>query len=228
MDRATTTGPTMNKTLARVAGCLLAAVLSGTAFASPAEAPEAFPKAEAPSKAEAHKAEASSKAEAPAVKLDAPAPAPVKPVAVPTAAAEAQMSDAQASVRKYCMNIAAAATDARFGWQSKKLLEVETRIKARIAELDAKQAELKAWLDRREQVAKEAKENLVGIYAKMKPEMAAAQIGALNDDTAAAVLAALTPRQASAIFNEMTPPDRAAKLAGLLGNPSAGANEKKL
>ncbi len=47
------------------------------------------------------------------------------------------MSDAQASVRKYCVNIAAAATDARFTWQSKKLLEVETRIKARIAELDA-------------------------------------------------------------------------------------------
>ena len=206
----------MNKASARLArsGCLLVAVLSGTALASPAVAPEAQ-----------HNVEAA------AVKPEMPAaPIPAKPSATPsgTAAAEPPMTETQAGVRKYCMNIAAAATDARFAWQSKKLLEVETRIKARLAELDARQAELKSWLDHREQIAKEAKENLVGIYAKMKPETAAAQISALTDETAAAVLSALTPRQASAIFNEMTPPDRAAKLAGLLGNPLAAANEKKL
>ncbi|WP_158808121.1 MotE family protein [Beijerinckia sp. L45] len=126
------------------------------------------------------------------------------------------------------MNIAAAATDARFSWQSQKLSEVETRIKARIAELDAKQAELKSWLDRREAITKEAKETLVGIYAKMRPETAAAQIGALDDEMATAVLAALTPRQAGAIFNEITPPERAAKLAGMLASPTASSNDKKL
>ncbi len=182
------------------AGALLTTVLCRPALAT--EAPEATHKAET----------AAAKPEAPAVVA-----APVEP----------PMTEAQASVRKYCMNIAAAATDARFAWQSRKLLEVETRIKARVAELDAKQAELKAWLDHREQMAREARDNLVGIYGKMKPETAAAQISALNDETAAAVLAALTPRQASAIFNEMTPPDRAAKLAGLMSAPAA-ASDKKL
>ena len=211
MEQGSTAAFTMSRTSARLvrAGCLLAAVLSGAAFANPAEAPEA------------------PKAEAVAAKPVTSAAPGLAPASSGVAAAEPPMTETQAGVRKYCMNIAAAATDARFSWQSKKLLELETRIKARVTELDAKQAELKSWLDRRDQVAREAKENLVGIYSKMKPETAAAQISALSDETAAAVLAALTPRQASAIFNEMTPPDRAAKLAGLLGNPSA-ANEKKL
>ncbi len=235
MQRASTYAPTISKTASGIAwaGCLLAVALSSSTLAAATEAPEAGQRAEASAKvqAAAPKIEAAAKGEAAPDKPAAAAvdAAPVKPAGEPAVVArEPPMTEAQASVRKYCMNIAAAATDARFSWQSKKLLEVETRIKARIAELDSKQAELKAWFDRREQIAKAAKENLVGIYSKMKPETAAAQIGALNDDTAAAVLAALTPRQASAIFDEMTPPDRAAKLAGLLGNPLASANEKKL
>lgn len=159
-------------------------------------------------------------AKAPATKPSDP-PVVVKASEVPT-------GEAQAGVRKYCVNIAAAATDARFSWQSQKLLEVETRIKARIADLDAKQAELKGWIDRREAINKQAKETLVGIYAKMRPETAAAQIGALDDEMATAVLAALTPRQASAIFNEITPPERAAKLAEFLANPTISSNDKKL
>lgn len=159
--------------------------------------------------------------------VKAPLTKPAIAAAVPKVD-DPQQGEAQAGVRKYCVNIAAAATDARFSWQSKKLLEVETRIKARIADLDAKQVELKGWLDHREAIAKEAKETLVGIYAKMRPETAAAQIGALDDEMATAVLAALTPRQASAIFNEITPPERAAKLAGLLASPSASSNDKKL
>lgn len=133
-----------------------------------------------------------------------------------------------ANARKYCANITAAATDARFAWQSKKLLELETKIKTRIAELDAKEAELKSVLERREAFSKKARETLVGIYAKMNPESAAAQIGALDDEMATAVLSALTPRQASAIFDQITPAERAAKLAGLLANPLAPPADKKL
>ena len=171
-----------------------------------------------------------------------PAPATAQPAqsqaaqATPTQATPAKADqkvppaplagEAQASVQKYCANIAAAATDARFAWQSKKLLDLETRIKASVAELDARQAELKSWMEKREAISKQARDNLVGIYAKMKPETAAAQIGALDDDMAIAVLAALSPGKASAIFNEITPTERAAKLAGLLANPAAG--EKKL
>lgn len=133
-------------------------------------------------------------------------------------------------VKAYCANIAAAASDARVAWQTGKLNELEARIRGRIAELEAKTAELRAWVAKRDDMEKRAADKLVGIYAKMRPETAATQISTLDDDMAAAVLAGLNPRQASAIFNEFVP-ERAAKLAGLIaGGPSADKAEpgKKL
>ena len=129
-------------------------------------------------------------------------------------------------VKKYCANIAAAASDARFAWQTSKLKEVEVRIKARIQDLDAKEAELRTWIEKREAIAKQANEKLVGIYSKMRPETAAAQISTLDDEMAATVLAQLTPGKASAIFNEFVP-ERAAKLAGLIvAGPEKASAEK--
>jgi flagellar motility protein MotE (MotC chaperone) len=192
----------------------------GTPSPSPAKPAQGMPK---PGEA---KLDAKSDPAAP----NPPAPMPVKTVTAKTGNAgdDALTGEASANVRKYCTNIAAAATDARFAWQSKKLQELESQIQSRIAELDAKQAELKSLLDKHEAVAKQARETLVGIYSKMKPETAATQIGALDDDMATAVLAALSPRQASAIFDEITPPERAAKLAGMLANPLAPPANKKL
>ena len=99
-------------------------------------------------------------------------------------------------VKSYCTNIAAAATDARFAWQTIKLKQLEDRIKDRVKDLDAKEAELRGWIDKRAQIEKEAGEKLVGIYTKMKPETAATQIGNLDDTMAAAVLGQMNPRQA--------------------------------
>lgn len=128
-------------------------------------------------------------------------------------------------IRKYCSNIAAAATDARFAWRTARLNDVETRVKAKIKELDAKSAELRDWIEKREAIEKKASEKLVGIYAKMRPETAATQLSNLDDDMAAAVLSQLSPRQASAIFNEIVP-ERAAKLAGMIAATSP--SDKKL
>lgn len=136
--------------------------------------------------------------------------------------------DAGASpdIRSYCTNIAAAATDARFAWQTARLKDLETRLQARTRELDAKTAELKGWIEKRGALEKEASEKLVGIYGKMRPETAATQINTLPDDMAAAVLSQMNPRQASAIFNEI-PSDRAAKLAVMIaGQPQP--DDKKL
>ena len=130
-----------------------------------------------------------------------------------------------ADIRKYCTNIAVVASDARFAYQTGRLTEVEGRIKARIAELDAKTAELRGWIERREAIEKKASEKLVGIYAKMRPETAATQIGMLDDDMAAAVLAQLTPGKASAIFNEIVP-ERAGKLAGIIAGTAPPADKK--
>lgn len=144
--------------------------------------------------------------------------------AAPTAVEPTVVSD----VRRYCTSIAAAATDSRFAWQTTRLNELEIRVKARIKDLDAKEIELRAWIEKREALERKAAERLVGIYAKMRPETAAVQISSLDDDMAAAVLGQLNPRQASAIFNEINP-ERAAKLAGLIAaNPAANPEGKRL
>ena len=127
-------------------------------------------------------------------------------------------------IKAYCANIAVAASDARIAWNTGKLNELETRIKARIRDLDAKTAELRGWVEKRQDIEKRANEKLVGIYAKMRPETAATQISSLDDDMAAAILAGLNPRQASAIFNEIVP-ERAAKLAGLIAASTPAARE---
>lgn len=128
-------------------------------------------------------------------------------------------------VRKYCASVATAANEARFSWQTAKLNELEGRIKDKIKELEAKQAELRTWVEKRQDIEKKAGEKLVDIYGKMRPETAASQIASLDDDMAAAVLSKLGPRQASAIFNEI-PADKAAKLAGIIAGTSPA--DKKL
>lgn len=143
------------------------------------------------------------------------------PPASPASAAPVPLTEAQ----KYCQNIAAAAADARFAWQAKKLGELEGQIATRTGELEAKQAEVKAVLDRYDDAMRRAKATLVDIYAKMKPETAATQLSMLDDEAAAAILSQLTPQKASAILNEISP-DRAAKIvttiSGLVPPPQAG------
>ena len=130
-------------------------------------------------------------------------------------------------VRTYCQNIAGAAADARFAWQTQKLENLETRVKATVGELEAKTAELRTWVAKREDIERKAGEKLVGIYSKMRPETAATQIATLDDAMAAAVLGQLTPGKASAIFNEIVP-ERAAKLAALIAGTTPPTDEKKL
>ncbi len=132
-----------------------------------------------------------------------------------TEAAPAGATDTTSEVRRYCTNVAVAAGDARFAWQTQKLAEIEGRIKAHVQDLEARTVELRGWMAKREMVEKQANERLVGIYAKMRPETAATQIAGLDDDMAAAVLSQLNPGKASAIFNELVP-ERATKLAALI------------
>lgn len=125
--------------------------------------------------------------------------------------AAAQESD----VARFCSNITDQALDARVAWQQKELEATETKLKQRIAELEAKRAEYEEWLKLREDFLKKAEENVVEIYSRMNPEAAAQQIASMADDTAAAVLAKLKVRVASSILNEMEPA-RGAHLADTL------------
>lgn len=139
------------------------------------------------------------------------------------------------SAREYCLNIADAAADARFAWQKKTLADIEQEIAKRVALLEAKTAEYQRWLARRDEFSKKAHDSVVTIYARMKPDAAAAQLVAMDEETAAAVLTKLDPRNAGAILNEMDP-TQAARLTATIGGAAnvnlpgrskAQAGEKK-
>lgn len=105
----------------------------------------------------------------------------------------------------YCASIADAAADARFAWQKQTLNEMEQELERRIVVLEERTAEYREWLARRDAFVEKARESLVHIYAGMRPDAAASQLAAMDQETAAAVLTKLKPRVASGILNEMAP-----------------------
>jgi flagellar motility protein MotE (MotC chaperone) len=106
---------------------------------------------------------------------------------------------------EYCANIANPAADARFSWQKKVLAGMEQEIAQRVAVLEEKTAELQKWLARRDEFSKKANDTLLRIYSRMRPDAAAVQLAALDEETAASLLVRLEPRTASLILNEMEP-----------------------
>jgi flagellar motility protein MotE (MotC chaperone) len=115
----------------------------------------------------------------------------------------------------YCASVADAAADARIAWQKAKLAEIEREIAKRIAALEAKTAEYKSWLQRRDEFLKRANTALVQIYTQMEPDAAALQLVSMDEETAAALLTKLDPQNASAILNEMQA-DKAARLTATI------------
>src|SRR5438552_16656940 len=88
---------------------------------------------------------------------------------------------------------------------------------------------------RSDEFIKKARESLVLIYARMRPDAAAMQLVAMDEETASAVLLKLDANVASKILNEMEPA-QAARLTTIIsgaakiapaGGPQAGPQEKK-
>jgi flagellar motility protein MotE (MotC chaperone) len=131
-----------------------------------------------------------------------------------------ERGDTASDAERFCANIVDAANDARFAWEAKTLKDLKTEVEAATAALEAKRGELQDLLTRREESQKLAEQIVVDIYARMRPEAAAAQLAALDERTAAAVLIKLNSRTAGAILAEMEVP-RAVSLAQLI----AGAGE---
>jgi len=180
----------------------------------------------------------------PAICLESPSPQmPAKPVAAanppkpePAKPSDVKASDVKPSVAKadakppapakaipvdiqqFCANNISAASDARIAWQAAKLTELEAQVKKRIADLDAKRAEYVEWLKRRDEAMRKVQDDVVEIYAHMRPEAAALQLAAMDDTLAAALLAKFNARVASAILNEMEPA-RAARLTNAMIGP---------
>ncbi|HEU0063115.1 MAG TPA: MotE family protein, partial [Hyphomicrobiaceae bacterium] len=127
-------------------------------------------------------------------------------------------------VRQYCVNVADATADARYAWQKKTLADLEQELDKRMVLLEAKAAETRDWLSRRDEFAKKARDGLVLIYARMRPDAAAAQLSAMDEETAAAVINRLDPRNASGIMSEMEPA-KAARLTSIIAGAARTPND---
>lgn len=150
----------------------------------------------------------------------APAPSALSVGAPPQVKTETGGPGSSAA-ETFCKNIADAAAEARHMRQKQELQRLEAELERRLALIEEKTAEYKAWLKRRGEFADKVRESLTGIYARMKPEAAAQHLAAMDEETAAALLLKLNVRQASAILNEM-PPQRAARLAMIVSGAGGG------
>lgn len=125
-------------------------------------------------------------------------------------------------IREFCSNIADAARERRYALKAAELRKLQEKVEQRIALLEEKSAEFEKWVSRRDAFMQKANESLVEIYAKMRPDAAAARLELLGIDLAAVILMKLTPRQAGVILNEMD----AAKAASVTGIMSATAKSR--
>ena len=165
----------------------------------------------------------------PPVPVSAVAPTPVAAKAAPPAATfppKAQPSVDAPAAQHYCFNIADAAADARFAWQKKTISEIEAELDKRVAVLEAKTAEYREWVAKREEFSRKAQDGLVRIYARMKADAAAPQLAAMDEEAAAAVLMRLEAKVASEILSEMDLA-RAAKLTSLISGLGAPPEASK-
>jgi flagellar motility protein MotE (MotC chaperone) len=103
----------------------------------------------------------------------------------------------------FCSNIADLAAETRAKVRADQVAALEADLRTRISELEAKRAEVQAWVEKQEEVRRRADEAVLAILGKMKPESAAAQIALMEDPMAAAVLMKLGAKSASAILNDM-------------------------
>lgn len=137
------------------------------------------------------------------------------------AAAEPKAAQPQTSGDQYCKNIGNAAADARFAWQKRTLSDTEKQVEKRVEELNAKIAEYQKWLARRDDFSRRAQSTITDIYAKMKPDAAAQQLAALDEETAAAVITKLSPKISSALMSEMDA-KKAARLTAIIASSAKG------
>ena len=138
------------------------------------------------------------------------------------AAAPATGTEPATEIQRFCSNIADAARDRRYALQAQELQTLQGEIDKRIKVLEEKRAEYEGWLKRRNDFMAEAKEGVIKIYARMRPDAAAERLAEVDAELAAAILMKLDSRQAGVILNEMER-KAAATLTGIM---ASAAREK--
>jgi flagellar motility protein MotE (MotC chaperone) len=123
---------------------------------------------------------------------------------------------------QFCANVSDDARERRYALKEQELEGLVAQVDGRMKALEKKRAELEEWQKRREEFSKLATDNLVQIYAKMRPASAAERLEILPTDLSASILAKLTSRQAGVILNEMK-----TEQAALITNVMAASSRRK-
>jgi len=148
------------------------------------------------------------------------------PVTSGHAAGEPALNTAtQAEIQQFCTSIAEPARDQRYLLQKQELEKLQADIDGRIAILEKRKAEYEDWLTRRNDFLKQAEDNLVDIYKKMKADAAAPQLEQIDVVLAAAIIMRLPSRQSSLILSEMDA-EKAALVAAVMSS-AADPNTSK-
>lgn len=119
----------------------------------------------------------------------------------------------------YCKAVADAVREREFAQKQQELEGLKAEINDKIVRLEALKGEAETWSARREEFARQAREGLVAIYLRMKPDAAAAQMGEMASELAAAILMKMGPRQAGLVLAEM-PAAKAAQISGIMAAAS--------
>lgn len=126
-------------------------------------------------------------------------------------------TESASEIEKFCTGIADAARDRRYTLQAMELKKLQEDVDERIAALEAKRKEYQEWMERREKFLDKAQDNVVKIYASMRPDAAAERLAVLNVELAAGILMKLEARKAGVILNEMNS-KAAAALTGIMAS----------
>jgi flagellar motility protein MotE (MotC chaperone) len=122
---------------------------------------------------------------------------------------------------QYCVNISDKAKEARYARIRTELEQTGREIDEKLGKLDAKLAEVRDYVDRREKFLENARDSLIQIFGTMRADAAAAQLSELDAISASAILMKLPAERASTIMNEMSP-KQAAEIAQTLIAASKG------
>jgi len=141
-------------------------------------------------------------------------------------AAPSQGGAATEIVERYCALAADPATEARHAYQASELKRLKDALETQRQAVEARIAELKSWVERRDRFVEMGKDALAKIFSTMRPDAASQQLMRLDDATAAALLLNLKPREASAILNDMDP-QRAARLTMVIAGASRTQDSSK-
>lgn len=134
-----------------------------------------------------------------------------------TQTGSAQTFNSADEIEKFCGNIADAARDRRYAIQTKELETLKAEIDERVKQLEAKRAEYEKWMKLRQEFMDMATENVVSIYARMRPDAAAERLAEMDANLAAAIMLKLQVKQSGLIMNEMERAT-AAKLTGIMSS----------